>query len=125
MKKRILVVEDEQLLREAYCEILSAEGYDVDSAENGVQGHQKLLSFQPDLVLLDILMPHGDGLEFMKRADIKDKHPGVKVLIFSNLSSVNKVNDILEMGAYKHVLKSSLAPNDLAKLIRDTLKDDA
>jgi DNA-binding response OmpR family regulator len=120
--KKILVVEDDALLREAYCEIISAEGYNVASAIDGLQGVERLKAFRPDLVLLDILMPHSDGLDFLKKAKIKKNFPETKVVVFSNLSSLDKIDDMLRLGALRHILKSSLSPRELVQVIRETLE---
>jgi two-component system response regulator MprA len=122
---KVLIIEDDKLLREAYAEILNSEGFTTDCAADGNEGLKRLASFQPDLILLDILMPHSDGLDFMRRAEIRARHPQTKVLIFSNLSSVGKIDEILALGADRHVLKSSLSPKELVFTIKEVLGDSA
>lgn len=116
--KSVLIIEDETVLRDAYKLILTHAGYNVMTAENGQVGLEILSKNLPDLILLDLLMPVMGGKEFLSKADIKKKHPSVKVIVYSNLSDQNTINDIVRLGVDKHVLKSSMSPNDLVEQVR-------
>lgn len=122
-KKKILVIEDELMLQQAYAQILGHTGYEVAVASDGEEGLKQLKRFDPDLILLDILMPRVDGLEFLNRAQIKKNYPGLKVLAFSNLSNAPKINEMIELGATRHVLKSSVSPGELVSMVAELLKD--
>lgn len=119
--KKILIVEDEKVLRDAYIKILSMEQFEVYGAENGEVALRCLPQVRPDLVLLDILMPKMDGLEFLERANIKKLYPKTKVIAFSNLSSQTKLNKIMKLGADSHLLKAGLSPKELVATIRELL----
>ncbi len=121
--KKVLIVEDDRLLREAYCHILSDEGFMVESASDGLQATEILKSYKPHVILLDILMPHSDGLDFLKRTNLPKKFPGTKVIVFSNLSSIDKIDEMLTLGASRHVLKSSLSPKDLVTTVQDLCEE--
>lgn len=116
--KSVLIIEDETVLRDAYKLILTHAGYQVWTAENGKVGLDVLKQNLPDLILLDLLMPIMGGKEFLLQADIKTKHPNVKVIVYSNLSDQTTVNDVIKLGVDKHVLKSSMSPNDLVEQVR-------
>ena len=73
MKKRILVVEDEESLRLLYEEELKAEGYEVLTAGNGREAIQQLETGKPDLIILDIVMPVMDGMEALGRIVGKER----------------------------------------------------
>jgi CheY-like chemotaxis protein len=64
MAKRILIVEDDTSIRELLVELLESEGYEVDAAVNGLEGLKQLESKQPDLILIDLMMPVMDGYTF-------------------------------------------------------------
>lgn len=119
---KILVIEDEIMLQQAYARILSSKGYDVHVASDGIEGLEKLKKVKPAIILLDILMPKMDGLEFLKNANIRDKFPNTKVLAFSNLSNSSKINEMMDHGATRHVLKSSVSPGELIIMIEQLLK---
>lgn len=116
--KSVLIIEDETVLRDAYKLILNHVGYQVWTAENGKVGLDILTKNLPDLILLDLLMPVMDGKDFLLKAHLKTKYPSVKVIVYSNLSDQNTINDIVGLGADKHVLKSSMSPNDLVEQVR-------
>ncbi len=79
-KYRILVVEDERLLLKTIAFKLSKEGYDVKTAGDGKQAMEVFDSFQPNLVVSDVMMPFVNGLELVKRVKDKDSN-GVKVIL--------------------------------------------
>ncbi len=79
--KRILVVDDEENIRELYRDELAEEGYRVELAENGAEALAKLESFRPDLVTLDVMMPGMDGIEVLRR--IREKNPSIPVLLLT------------------------------------------
>jgi CheY-like chemotaxis protein len=119
----ILIVEDDKDLNNAYSIILKDEGHTVKSAFNGVEALEKLDEFEPQLVLLDLLMPIMGGLEFLERYDLS-KHPDVKVLIFTNMENSPEVAKAYSLGAHRCIIKSWTAPHNLAKVVREGLAQD-
>lgn len=79
--KKILVVDDEENIRELYRDELVEEGYRVELAENGFQALEKLATFGPDLVTLDVKMPGIDGIEVLRR--IREKDVNIPVLLLT------------------------------------------
>jgi DNA-binding response OmpR family regulator len=77
--KRILVVDDEESIRELYRADLAEEGYEVDLAGDGLQALRRLDAFRPDLVTLDVKMPGIDGIETLRR--IRERHPTLPVVL--------------------------------------------
>lgn len=120
MSKSILIVEDEETLQDVYKIILSSKGYDVHTADNGLEGLQKVKALHPDMVLLDIFMPVMDGKEFMRNIDMTD-YPYTKIIVYSNLSDRKVENEVLGLGAHKFILKSSMSPRDLLTLVDQVL----
>jgi two-component system, response regulator len=118
--KTIFVIEDETILRDAYEIILTSKGYRVETAENGQSALQLLTHIEPDLILLDLLMPVMGGKDFLIASDMAVHHPKVKVIVYSNLSDPDTINEVMELGVNQHVLKSSMSPNNLVEYI-DTL----
>ena len=121
--KTVLIVEDEQILRDAYRKILSQEGFAVLDAANGIEALECLRHATPDLILLDMLMPHMDGLTFLEQADLARQHPETKVIAFSNLSNQQGLHAMMRKGATMQLLKSSLSPRQLAAIVRDMTSD--
>lgn len=118
---RVLVVEDDLRLKLTYDIILKKEGHVVERAQDGQEALKKAKEFKPDLILLDMLMPRMSGLEFLRAYDGQNKHPNVKIIVFSNMSMPNEMEQAYALGAAKYMLKSSTSPRQLAELIRSTL----
>ena len=118
---KILIVEDDPFLNRAYNTILLREGYDVDSADNGETGLQKATENEPDLILLDMLMPQMDGLDFLRGYQQKDNHPNVKIIVFSNMSVPESVEEAMHLGAVKYMTKASFSPKEMVALIKEVL----
>lgn len=123
MKHRILIIEDEKPLREAFAFLLESEGYEVSLAENGKVGLQKLRSFKPDLIILDMLMPIMDGREFLEKAHLANGNTRIKTLLLSNLSDPVATRDVRKYGVTESVLKADLSPAELAEKVKKLLFD--
>jgi DNA-binding response OmpR family regulator len=119
---RILVVEDDHDLNNAYCIILKHAGHEVVAAFDGQDALGKLKDFEPDLVLLDLLMPVMGGLEFLQKWENKQRRSDVKILIFTNMENSPEVSEAYKLGANRCIIKSWTAPHNLAKVVSDTLE---
>jgi two-component system, response regulator, stage 0 sporulation protein F len=119
--RSVLIVEDDNDLRDAYVMILESEGYHVVSAENGEvalsiineKGH-------PGLIFLDLRMPVMDGIEFLKRYEA-EKHPNTEIVVFSNYDAKNEIDAAYELGAKRYVLKARAAPKELVRIVKTVL----
>lgn len=123
MKTKILVVEDELSLNEAYQMILSQEGYDVTVAYDGSEALQLCEALEPDLILLDLRMPKMGGIEFLRHYRLTERHPKVKVIVFSNLDTQKEIDEAYKLGAHKYMLKAWASPKELAQLVKNVLAD--
>jgi adenylate cyclase len=119
--QRVLIVEDEDILRKAYASIFALEKFSVVEAENGRVALEKIDKAKPDIVVLDILMPVMSGLEFLQKIDLAKRFPDTKVLILSNLSDKKTIDEAIKLGASTHVLKSSMSPTQLVRIVRGLL----
>ncbi len=117
---RILVIEDDQFLRNAYHTFLNKENFDVKIAENGAVGLRIAQKWHPHLIMLDLLMPEMDGIEFLKQFDAKN-HLETKIIVFSNLSSPEKINEAMALGAVNYKVKAKFAPREMISLIQETI----
>lgn len=113
----ILVVEDDMILNNAYKLILTREGHMVTSVVNGQQALEAVEAAEPDLILLDLLMPKMNGLQFLEAYDLTE-HPKVKVVILSNIGNDAEVAKAMKLGAYKYIVKAHATPQDLSALVK-------
>jgi CheY-like chemotaxis protein len=118
---KILVIEDDNALRKVYVTILTKDGHDVTAAFDGKEGLRLAQEQEPDLILLDMMMPNMNGLEFLRAYDIKGKHPRVKVIAFSNTEKPEFVNEAPKLGAVRYMTKYSFTPKAMVTLVRETL----
>ena len=121
----ILVVEDEKVLNDAYQQILKKEGHKVASATNGEEALEEVKKQEPDIILLDILMPKMNGIEFLRAYRLKDKHPDTDVVILSNLDMDKEIKEAYDLGASRYILKAVTSPQQLAVLVNHLVKKDA
>jgi CheY-like chemotaxis protein len=110
---KVLIVEDNETLNEAYKLILEKDGHEVSTAFNGEEGLEKLSKVSPDLILLDMLMPKMDGLEFLRHFKA-DKYPKTTIIILSNLNEDEQVEEARKLGAHRYILKANTSPRELA-----------
>lgn len=121
-EKTVLIVEDDNDLRDAYVMILQSEGIDTQSAENGQVALDKINSLgNPGVIFLDLRMPVMDGLEFLRQYDAPE-HPDTVVVVFSNYDAKNEIDMAYELGAQRYVLKARAAPKELIRIVRTILK---
>ena len=116
---QVLIIEDEQLLNEAYARVLSAANISLLRAYNGKEALEILKAEKPDIILLDLRMPVMDGIEFLKKLRPKDNLPETKIIVFSNYDDQHEIDEAFSLGAMHYMLKAWATPDELVKLIRE------
>jgi two-component system response regulator (stage 0 sporulation protein F) len=119
MKRKILVVEDEEGLRLLYEEELRAEGYEVLTARNGREAIEQLEKGKPDLIVLDIVMPVMDGMEALGRIVGKDR----KIPVILNSSYPGYRQDFMSWAADAYLTKS-IDLGELKDKVRELLEKE-
>ena len=122
-KNTILIVEDEINLRELLKKKLDIEGFEVLEAGDGKMGLETALSKHPDIILLDIIMPVMDGISMIKKLRQDEWGKNIPVIILSNLSETEKINESIEEKAYAFLVKSDWDPDDVVSLIRKKISE--
>jgi two-component system, OmpR family, response regulator VicR len=119
--RRILIVEDENALNDAYRMILTKAGYDVATAFDGREALERIHDKEPELILLDLRMPRMDGIEFLRHVKLLDEHPHVRVIVFSNYDMQKEIDEAYRLGAERYILKAWASPKELLQVVQDTL----
>lgn len=114
----ILIVEDDKVLNQAYKLILEKEGHKVSTAFNGAEGLKLAEADEPDIILLDLLMPVMGGLDFLKAYNTAPEHHRAKTVILSNIGNEKEAEKGMRLGAYKYIVKAHASPHDLSILVR-------
>ena len=121
-KKTILLVEDDVFVSDIYQTKLGQEGFEVVVAENGMEAMKKLETVVPDLILLDIIMPYMDGMEVLQKIKGKEEWKNIPVILLSNLSDKEKVDEGIGMGASDYLIKSHFTPSEVVAKVKSLLK---
>lgn len=119
---RILLVEDDESLRQMYNLILSKEGYAVTTANDGVDGLAKAREGGYALVLLDLMMPNLDGLGLLRGLQEKGpKKPNGPIVVLSNAGYDTVAHEASSLGAAGFLLKADMLPQDLVAKVKGYL----
>jgi CheY-like chemotaxis protein len=121
-KKTILLVEDDVFVSDIYQTKISSEGYEVILAENGLEAIKKLEKSIPDLILLDIIMPYMDGMETLRKIKSEEKWKKIPIILLTNLSDKEKIEEALGVGADDFLIKSHFTPSEVISKVNMLLK---
>lgn len=121
MAKKILIVEDEQDIRELYAEVLRDEGFEVHEAWDGEVGSVESLSGKYNLILLDIMLPKKDGLQILRDFRAKKEWAKVPVILLTNLSTDTIIKEGFGLGADSYVIKSEMTPDQVVAEVKKFL----
>ena len=108
-KKNILVIEDDQFFMELVAKELATGGFGVVQAPDGKRGLEKVRQSNPDLILLDLLLPDIDGFEVLSTVKQDSGTSNIPVIILSNLSSKEDIERGLKLGASDYLIKSQFS----------------
>ena len=112
----ILLVEDDDILREINAMKLELDGFTFETAKHGLDALRILENFKPDIIVLDMMMPVMNGIEFLRR--YRDINGSSDVIVFSNISSPENTKDVLELGAREYLNKSRYTPQELTEHLK-------
>ena len=104
---KVLLIEDEESLRNLYTRILSTKNYEVEAAADGEIALSLLRQFRPDVIVLDIVMPHYNGVEILKILKNDGELKSIPVVMLTALSEMRRITECLDMGAIGYITKDS------------------
>lgn len=122
MAKKILIVEDDNFLRNLLLKKLKSEIYTTFGAADATEAFKNLEVNKPDLVLLDLILPGVDGYEILRKVRQNEAVKNIPVIIFSNLSEEKDIKKAIDLGATDFMVKSDFALNDLIEKIKVILQ---
>ena len=121
MSKKILLIEDEEILVDLYKFKFAKEGLKLITAFDGEEGLKLAREIKPDLILLDVVMPGIDGFQVLKELRGSSQTKDIKVYILSNLGQAEEINRGLEEGADGYIIKANITPAELVENVRRIL----
>jgi len=113
MAKKILIIEDDRFLRKVIVKKLSREKYKIVEAIDGEEGLRLAQLENPDLILLDLVLPQMDGFEVLEKIKNNESISKIPVIILSNLGGGDKISKGLKMGAADFLVKAELNPGEI------------
>ncbi|PIR58881.1 MAG: response regulator [Candidatus Pacebacteria bacterium CG10_big_fil_rev_8_21_14_0_10_56_10] len=123
--KKILVVEDDAFLANAYKVKLSKTNFQVRIADSGQHAIEEITTFKPDLILLDLVIPEVDGFEVLSQLRQSPQASHIPVLVVSNLAQEEDIQKAKELGAQEFIVKSEVALEAIVGRINSLLPDSA
>ncbi len=119
--KKILIVEDDKYLANAHRVKLSKSGFEAIIAYDGEEAVRTCETFNPDIMILDLILPNKDGFAVLAELKQNPKWKNLPVIVTSNLSQKEDINRALKLGASDYIVKSNIDLNDLLQKINSLL----
>jgi DNA-binding response OmpR family regulator len=119
--KKILIIEDDQIVANVYRNKLALEGYQAEIAPDGEAGLKVMRTFRPDLIILDLMLPSISGVEVIREIRNEPDFSGVPIIVFSNTYLTNLIQEAWRAGASKCLSKANCTPKDLIDVVRLTV----
>ena len=120
---KIAIIEDDQAISQMYRFKFEAEGYDVQTAENGRLGLALSEEMKPDIILLDLMMPEMTGDVMLEKLRATTWGKNLKVIILTNMGEQEIPEKVRSLGAAAVILKADMTPRQVADLVRKQLAD--
>lgn len=121
MSKNILIVEDEEILADVLKKKLEKDGFSVRTAKDGVEGLKAIEAQEPDVVLLDIVMPKKNGYEVLEALGKRGRVPAI--IIISNSGQPVEIDRALSLGAKDYIIKAQFTPEEVSAKVQRLLKE--
>jgi DNA-binding response OmpR family regulator len=118
--KKVLIIEDDQIVANIYRNKFTVEGYQVEIALDGEAGLELIRNFRPDAVILDLMLPKITGVELMKRIRAEPDFEKLPLIVFSNTYLSNMVQEAWKAGATKCLSKANCTPRQVIEVVRST-----
>lgn len=121
---KVLIVEDEEFLRDVYVDTLSPQGYIIEVAKDGEEALDKIKNNDWDLILLDILLPKMSAFDVLEKLNNDPEYNKAKnknILFLTNLDSESDMHRALALGGHGYLIKSNITPGELIQQIKTFL----
>ncbi len=118
---KILLVEDDPLIYRMYQKLFKLEGYETEIAENGQEGLDKLKTYRPDIILLDVMMPTMNGVEMLTKLRENPETKAIPVVVLTNMSDMRVSHEVFTQGADLSIIKSETDPDQVITWIKSVL----
>jgi len=118
---KIAIIEDDQAISQMYRIKFEAEGYKVETAENGKLGLQLLEEVRPDIALLDLMMPVMNGDELLEKLRASDWGKDLKIIVLTNMGEEEIPQRVRELGVLSVIPKADMTPRQVFERVQQEL----
>jgi DNA-binding response OmpR family regulator len=123
MSKKIAIIEDDAAIAQMYRMKFEAEGYQVETAENGKLGLELAQAMLPDMILLDLMMPEMNGDEMLQKLRATNWGKDIKVIILTNMGEQEAPEVLKTLGVSSFIVKADMTPRQVAELVQQYIGD--
>ena len=120
--KNILIVDDDAVFQTTMKDAFDAKEFTIIPAQDGNEGMQKMQEVRPDVILLDVMMPSMNGLQFLRKLNEKFGEGAIPVLITSNTSSIDNISEGVTLGIRSYIVKSKESVKNIVDAVTNVLK---
>ena len=124
MSWSVLIVDDEPMTQDLLRLMLEPAGFRVTGAEHGLEALQKVQESKPDIIILDVMMPHMDGITVCKKIRSNAETADLPIIMLSGKTHLNAIEEGLQAGANRYLPKP-MSRNDLIQNLREVLAETA
>jgi len=118
---KIAIIEDDPVINQMYRMKFEADGFEVQIADNGKRGVELVEGFLPDIILLDLQMPHMGGAEALEHIRAHDWGKKVPVIILTNLGEEEAPKSLRDLGIHSYIVKADLTPRQVVSRVKEAL----
>src|SRR5208283_678304 len=121
--KKILIIEDNQIVANVYRNKLAVEGYQTEIALDGESGLDMMRTLKPHIMILDLMLPKMSGVDVIKTVRGEAVFAKLPIIVFSNTYLTNLIQEAWKAGANKCLSKASCSPQEVLDIVRQTVGD--
>lgn len=118
---KIAIIEDDPVINQMYRMKFEADGFEVQLANDGKRGVALVEIFHPDIILLDLQMPHMDGAEALAEIRKHDWGKDIPVIILTNMGEEESPKSIRSLGIHSYIVKADFTPSQVVKRVKEAL----
>ena len=118
---KIAIIEDDPVINQMYRMKFEADNFEVQLADNGERGVAMVESFKPDIILLDLQMPHMDGTEALTEIRSHGWGKNIPVIILTNLGEEEAPKSLRALGIHSYIVKADLTPRQVVGRVKEAL----
>lgn len=120
-KSKVAIIEDDPAIIQMYKLKFETEGYEVMTAGDGVEGLELIESFEPNAVLLDLMMPNMNGMEMLSKLRSMAGGRDVKVIVLTNMGDTETATKVYKMAADDYIVKAEMTPLQVVERVSKLL----